>query len=112
MQASRGPTLVTGADHERLFRDALTLLRSVRTTLADLLEEVSDGHGGGLKDLAPKQAELESALRRAFEAEARWNEWQARKEGASLAGEIDFDALRQDIACRLERLRACCRDEG
>lgn len=106
-------TLVTAEDHERHFRDAVTLLRSVRETLAALLDRAEAGEEGLFADIAKKQAELESALRRAFEAEERWNDWQARHGGAVRAdGPLDLAALRDQIACRLNRLADCCGEEG
>ena len=110
MTNSRGLTLSTGDDYERHFRDAMTLLRSVRITLADLLEQVVEGGHGALKELGAKQADLETALRRAFDAEARWNEYQGKQAGP-VAGEIDFDSIRHDIGCRLARLRDCCQED-
>ncbi len=105
-------TLDTPQAVERHFQDALTLLSSVRTTLSHLLSEVADGGAGTLRDVGVKQAELESALKRAFEAEAKYNEWQAKQGGEGTGdAEIDLVALRQDIACRLARLRDCCQDE-
>lgn len=105
-------TLVTADDHHQHFKDAINLLRSVRVNLSSLLEDCLDGVGGTFKDLAAKHAELESALRRAFETEARWNEWTAKQDDAALPGEIDLAAVRQDIACRLARLSECCQEEG
>ena len=111
MQAHRKTTLATGEDIEQHFLDALRLLRSVRRTLSDLLDRVQDGETGLLKDIGLKQSELESALKRAFEAEERYNDWSAKNSGVTNAAEIDFDALREEIACRLQTLRDCCQEE-
>jgi len=100
----------------------MLLLTSVRSTLADLLREVREGDGNTLRQLVLTQAELEIALRRAIETEQKFNVWNeknvatgqaAGKSGAgggagSGGGEIDLDAVRYDIGCRLARLRACC----
>ena len=51
-------------------------------------------------------------LERAFEAEERYNDWHARHSGLRNAAEIDFGALREEIACRLQTLRDCCEGEG
>jgi len=85
--------------------DAVTLLRAVRETLAGLLKRVAAGEEGALRDLAGKQAELESALRRVFEAEARYHEWSERN-GGPAGGGLDLDAARDEIGRRLDRLRA------
>lgn len=102
-------TLEDGPAIERHFADALMLLRAVRVTLADLLRDLLDGGDSSLKDLTAKQAELESALKRAFEAEAKWNDWQGKR-GEGAGSEIDLDAVREEIACRLARLRTCCEE--
>lgn len=112
MQAHRAPTLATGEDIEDHFTGALKLLRSVRRTLTDLLDRVSDGETGLLKEVGLKHSELESALKRAYEAEERYNDWHARNSGLRNAAEIDFGALREEIACRLQTLRDCCEGEG
>lgn len=104
-------TLATGEDIEHHFRDSIALLRSVRRTLSNLIEQVDSGETAALKDIGLKQSELESALRRAFEAEERYNDWHAKNSGLRHAAEIDFDALRQDLACRLQSLRDCCEGE-
>jgi hypothetical protein len=121
MHAGSTPPPFTSESHpshpRKVWDDAVTLLSAVRSTLADLLEDVRSGEPGSLKEVAAKQAELETALKRAFEAEGRFHEWQAKQAGrdgkaaAAGVGEIDFDALRHDIACRLQRLRDCCQDD-
>lgn len=112
MKQARGSTLATREDNERHYKDAITLLRSVRVTLAEMLEQVLDGGAGALRDIAAKHGELESALRRAFEAETRWNDWSAKQDNAPVAGEIDLASIRENIACRLARLRECCQEEA
>lgn len=114
MTRFRGPTLVTREEIEENFADALSLLRSVRRTLSRLLDEVEDGDPRLLKEVVGKQGELESALKRAFEAEEKYNAWHARNQGAvnPPASEIDFDALRAEIACRLATLRECCGEDA
>ena len=93
---------------EQDFCDALQLLRSVRRTLSGLLDRVErDEEPGLLKEVGLKHSELESALRRAFEAEEKYNAWHAKNLGLAKACEIDFGALREEIACRLQRLRDC-----
>jgi hypothetical protein len=100
-------------DHpERVRDDARMLLSSVRATIADLLRDVRGGDASALKELGIKQSELETALKRAFEAEARHHDWLAKQPGAEAApGEMDLDAVRRDIACRLARLRECCQED-
>ncbi|MBP1805518.1 hypothetical protein [Rubellimicrobium aerolatum] len=105
---TRRPIALTGPEIEQTFRDALQLLRSVRRTLAELLDRVeAEQDPRLLKDIGLKQSELESALKRAFEAEDRYNAWHERNSGLRNACEIDFAALREEMACRLQRLHDC-----
>jgi hypothetical protein len=97
-----------GDDPSRLFDESLLLLSSVRGTLAGLLEDLMSGNASVLKDIASKHAELETALKRAFETEQRFNDWNARRTGGVVPGEVDFASARNEIGCRLARLRACC----
>ena len=92
----------------RLYDESLILLSSVRSTLAALLRRVSEGDATALKELVAKQAELEFALKRAFETEQRFNEWKAKHDRSSWSDDIDFDSVRHEIGCRLARLRSCC----
>lgn len=95
-------------DTARLYEESLILLSSVRGTLAALLRRVSEGDATALKELTAKQAELEFALKRAFETEQRFNDWKAKQDRTAWSDEIDFDMVRHDIGCRLARLRSCC----
>lgn len=88
-----------------LCADAGVLLQAVRSSLTDLLRRVMEGDFAALKDLAGKQGELETALKRVFDAEAKYHERCAVR--GSGADAIDFNALREEIACRLHRLRQC-----
>ena len=112
MPQLRGSLLASAEEIEQHFADALNLLRSVRRTLSDLLDRVGGGESGLLKEVGLKHGELESALKRAFEAEERYNDWHAKNSGLRNAAEIDFGALREEIACRLQTLRDCCEGEG
>ena len=92
-------------DLRALCADAGVLLQAVRISLTDLLRRVMEGDFTALKEVAAKQAELETALKRVFEAEAKYHERCAAKgQGADA---LDFNALREEIACRLHRLRQC-----
>ena len=94
-----------------LRHDAAVLLTAVRRTLADLLERVVGGDAAVLKDVASKQMDLETALKRVFEAEQKYHERIEREHGTAGGDFIDFDAIRDEIGCRLHRLRACCDPE-
>ncbi|PYE85770.1 hypothetical protein [Pseudoroseicyclus aestuarii] len=90
--------------------DARALLLSVRSTVADLLAAVAAGEAGALGALVQKQGELESALKRLFETEGKYNDWIGKQTGRGRDGDIDLAAVRHQIGCRLARLRACCRE--
>jgi len=103
----------TPEDYQQLFDESVLLLSSVRGTLADLLKGLVQGKTVNLRDVVAKQAELEAALRRAFETEQKFHDWKSKhgRSGGADAAEIDFDAARYEIGCRLSRLRACCHSE-
>lgn len=90
-----------------LRHDAAVLLTAVRRTLAELLERVIEGDAAVLRDVASKQMDLETALKRVFEAEQKYHERIERERGTAGGDDIDFDAIRDQIGCRLHRLRAC-----
>ncbi|WP_368187646.1 hypothetical protein [Aestuariibius sp. HNIBRBA575] len=84
--------------------ESLILLSSVRRTLLDLLTRVSEGEADALKGLSKKHSELESAVKAAKDTERRFNEWECKFNGKAREGEIDFDAIREDIGRRIARL--------
>jgi hypothetical protein len=106
---ANGPPAVLSAPPDGEADDARLLLTKVRRTLADLLRAAADGEGAALGQITLKQSELESALKKVFEAEQRYHEW-TRNHGGGTADDIDYDAIRHQIGCRLARLRDCCQD--
>jgi len=108
MDDTNGALAATDAGVRKQLDDGLVLLSAVRSSLADLLRDVRGGQAGALKELATKQSELERALARVFDAEQKYHDWLAREAGALAPGDIDFDAARREIGCRLSRLRECC----
>ncbi|WPY95067.1 hypothetical protein T8T21_02780 [Limimaricola variabilis] len=105
-----GVTAAEQAARRKEWEDAWTLLSSVRSTLADLLE-AARYETGVPREISKKISDLESALKAAFEVERRFNDWLKRQDGGLAAGEIDLDDARRRITCRLDRLRACCRED-
>ncbi|SHJ10972.1 hypothetical protein [Wenxinia saemankumensis] len=95
-----------------LLDESLALLRSVRKSVRRVLDAVEDETGEfTIRDLVQKAGELEQSLRMALQIEIRFNEWRERHDGTYLApDEIDFDAVRADLGCRIARLRQCCQD--
>ncbi len=111
MEEVTGIAIVPDDGLKKYLADSVVLLTSVRSGLADLLKAILEGDADSPKDLADKQADFEKALRRVFEAEDRFNDWYSKSTGDSLGGEIDFDAVRQEIGCQLARIRDCCAEE-
>ncbi len=70
---------------------------------------------GAIRLIGRVHVELERAVARLVEAERAWNDWtngSGRAGGEPGAGgDIDFDAARYEIGCRLARLRECCRSD-
>jgi hypothetical protein len=96
-------------DPQALFNESLVLLASLRDALAALVRDLNNGQLDVLADISAKQLEIEIALKRAFEMERKFNDWQNKDRGGPKANAIDFDNARNEIGCRLARLRACCR---
>lgn len=94
-----------------LHDDSFVLLRSIRRSLAHLLRQIETGDVGALKGLMGRTGELEKALRLAIETEVKFTEWKAQYDRSLSEHEIDFEAVRFEIGCRLARIRECC-DEG
>lgn len=111
MSDQNGPLTQGASAVKEHFDDGVELLSAVRHTLADLLRAVRDGSPAALKEVVNKQSELESALKRVFDAEQKYNDWNAKHSGLAAPGEIDLDAVRDQIGCRLARIRECCNSD-
>ena len=111
MEEVTGTAIVPDEGLKKYLADSVVLLTSVRSGLADLLRAILAGDAETPKDLADKQADFEKALRRVFEAEDRFNDWYSKTTGDTVFGEINFDAVRQEIGCQLARIRDCCADD-
>ncbi|WP_241962884.1 hypothetical protein [Thalassorhabdomicrobium marinisediminis] len=89
--------------------EARQLFETIGTTLSAVLELVSAGDFKDI-DLLPRQmARLTDALADIRKKEADFNE---KFSDQPAGGEIDFDDLRHEIGCRLNRIRQCCRPQG
>ena len=90
-------------------KEARQLHATIGDTLNAVLELVRAGDFKDI-DLLPKQmSRLTDTLNEVRKKEAEFND----KFGSGLAeGEIDFNALRREIGCRLGRIRRCCRPKG
>lgn len=89
--------------------EARQLYQTIGETLSTVLDLVNSGDFKDI-DLLPKQmARLTDAIADVSKREADFHD----KFGDAIKqGDIDFDALRVEIGCRLSRIRRCCREEG
>jgi hypothetical protein len=91
------------------------VLSALAQELGTILEQVRPGDVGAMARIVRVQVDLERAVARIMEAERAWNDWNNRTGGAdgqpAAGGDIDFDAVRHEIGCRLARLRECCRSD-
>lgn len=86
--------------------EARQLNRNIVQTLRAVLELVEAGDFKDIELLPRQMAQLTNVFADSRKREAEFE----GKFGNELAqGEIDFDALRRDIGCRLDRLRTCCK---
>lgn len=89
--------------------EAEQLYRSVNSTLSKMLTRIEGGDLSDLKNLRTKVSELETQMGRLADLELKYE--QAHGSGMS-RDEIDFDAIRRQIGCRLGRLSTSCGAEG
>ncbi|MGZ9812499.1 hypothetical protein ACXN5S_18715 [Pseudoroseicyclus sp. H15] len=87
--------------------DAVTLLGSARSRLATLLAEIETGNAAAAGEAKAEVEKLFDAVRRAFDVEAKYNDWHAKQSGLATGGELDLADIRHQIGCRLARLRSC-----
>ncbi|MGI3164439.1 hypothetical protein [Pseudooceanicola sp. 200-1SW] len=99
------------AEQEARLRDAVeTVERQMRDIAADL-ERVQDrvraGEIEGVKDASRMCTEIRSWVRFVLEMEAKLDGVRQRNGTGSGGDDIDLDAARATIGCRLDRLRRC-----
>lgn len=86
--------------------EARQLNRNISQTLKAVLELVEAGELGEIALLPKQMAQLNTVVAEIRKREAELDD----RNGSQLAeGEIDFDALRREIGCRLGRIRRCCK---
>ncbi len=96
-------------------RRRIAVLAELAGKMGSVLEDRQwSGHELAIR-MVRVQVDLERAVARIMEAEQTWNDWNNRTGGAdgqpAAGGDIDFDAVRHEIGCRLARLRECCRSD-
>ncbi|MCI5111879.1 MAG: hypothetical protein MRY75_15120 [Marivita sp.] len=92
-------------------RDAIAQeLRTIREMVARLRMKVEAGETGTATEAAKTLADLRAWLKHAKETEVQIE--RHRREHAAIEGAygLDLDAARVAVRCRLDRLRACCRE--
>ncbi|SLN59666.1 hypothetical protein [Pseudooctadecabacter jejudonensis] len=89
--------------------EARQLQRNINRTLKAVLDLVESGDLGEIDKLPKQMAQLNNVFAETRKKEAEFN----GQFGTGLAdGDIDFDAVRYQIGCRLRRIRKCCRSQG
>lgn len=127
MRLSRGRNLKTARDRMKnrtngsggdagtateALRASVALIEGMTGTLAGVLVELRAGQFARVGDLIGLQQGLEIALMRAIGLERIIHEWSIETDGRGGGdGDLDLDAARDAIGCRLDRLRACCHEE-
>lgn len=81
---------------------------SARKMVGDLIRSIESG-GEGLKDLTSSLATLHKIFVAVTEAEEKFND---RFGSIERPGDIDFDAIKDEVGRRLDRLRDAAGPEG
>ncbi|MGB2200772.1 MAG: hypothetical protein ACPH5G_05485 [Pseudooceanicola atlanticus] len=87
--------------------DIVHELRQLKTDLRRVQGLVKDGEPGSVKEALRTASDVRTFLRIAYEVEAKHHEDRRRDQGGA-SGELDLDAARAEIGCKLDRLRRCC----
>ncbi|MGB0158838.1 hypothetical protein [Thalassovita mediterranea] len=89
-------------------------LTEVAATLADLKHDMQAmqyrirlDDDGAVRDNLRLISDLRNWLKIAFELEAKFNDREQARAGQAAAYTVDFDHARDQIRCRLDRLRRC-----
>ncbi|MCG7492064.1 hypothetical protein [Thalassobius sp. Cn5-15] len=89
-------------------------LAEVATTLADLKDDMKAmqyrirlDDDGAVRDNLRLISDLRNWLKIAFELEAKFHDREHTRAGQAAAYSVDFDHARDQIRCRLDRLRRC-----
>ena len=85
------------------------LYETVGETLNDVIKAVKAGEFKDIDQLPKQLTQMTGLAVELRKRETAFND----KYGNELAqGDIDFDALRREIGCRLGRIRKCCRTQS
>ena len=99
------PLTETLTEIEEVFLD-------LKADVKRLQARLRDGELAAVKDAAKLIADLRGWLRIAYELEATFHERKRKQAGIERGYAVDFDQARDQIRCRLDRLRRCCHAGG
>ncbi|MFQ6549833.1 hypothetical protein AADZ90_017945 [Aestuariibius sp. 2305UL40-4] len=88
--------------------DSAALFTALSRELAEALRAIALEAEAGRTGIEQRQAALTMALAQAKRMEALLD-GRRERDGDSGAGPLDLDAVRDQIGCRLHRLRSCCK---
>lgn len=91
--------------------DVRSILGEFEETIRDLRERVRAGEVDKLRDAGKTLSELRAWLKLAKETEAQLAEYARKEAGIVGSWGLDLDRARDEIGCRLARVRACCRSK-
>ena len=103
-----GPSLGGGTDKERRVHLALSLHRYV-AEIETILSQLEAGEFGELGQLPKLKREMMSVSKQLRDAEIEFDQQCRADAGVRGDGDIDFDAIREQIGGRLDSLRAARR---
>ncbi|MYM54167.1 hypothetical protein [Thalassovita mangrovi] len=90
---------------EEVFLDLKAEVKRLQT-------RIRDGELGAIKDGARLSADIRGWLKIAYEMEATFHDRKRKQAGIERSYAVDFDQARDQIRCRLDRLRRCCHEGG
>lgn len=99
------PLAETLAEIEEVFLD-------LKADLRRLQARIRDGEVAAVKDAVKLTTDLRGWLRIAYEMETTFHDRQRKQAGLDRHYAVDFDQARDQIRCRLDRLRRCCHEGG
>ena len=111
-EAERAPmTLITTDDSAFPLNDSLNDIRdqleTLRADMAAMQARLKDGEITAVKDGQKTMTEIRQWLRIAIDLEIEFAKRQQKQDGIVGSYALDFDAARDRIRCRLDRLRSC-----
>ncbi|SLN50684.1 hypothetical protein ROJ8625_02511 [Roseivivax jejudonensis] len=90
-------------------RDAIAeTLRSIRTELTELRSRAEAGDLGERTETARLLGDVRYWLKAARETEGEIAAFRKEKAGIAYGYGLDLDAARNEVRCRIHRLRKCC----